>query len=361
MTTKIILYVPQPDSKSTVQAGGQYTAAKGLIDHLTSSNSLFEVVNTTPSKTNQSRSSKAFAAANRIYKVVRLAKADKSIVFAFTGSFYSIFERLILSLVARSDLALSFRNSEILHLPPKSIKGRLVSLALSRAKVIFVQGEKLKLHLELFGVTPLKVEVVPNWLPSNYDISDNLIKNVTTETVINFIMVARIVKAKGIFEFIEAINLLGNNKAKIKVNILGGGEDLNEAKNYSKSLGLSEVVNFTGWVNTEETKQALNNAHIFVLPSYNEGFPNSILEAMSLGLPIISTDVGAITESVKDFENGFIAKVKDSESLCSCMLNYITQPELISQQSKKSLMMVSKRHNRERNCERLISRLFRNY
>lgn len=357
MSAKIILYVPQPDSKSTVQAGGQYTAAKGLIDHLTNSSSLFEVVNTTPLKTNQSRLSKAFAAVNRIYKVMNLAKAHESIVFAFTGSFYSILERLILSLVARSDLALSFRNSEILYLPPKSIKGRLISLTLNRAKVIFVQGERLKLHLELFGVTPLKVEVVPNWLPSNYDVRDKPIKNATTETVINFIMVSRIVKAKGIFEFIKAIHLLGEHKSKIRVNILGGGEDLEEAKSYSKFLGLSEVVNFTGWVNTEETKKALNNAHIFVLPSYNEGFPNSILEAMASGLPIISTDVGAITQSVRDFENGFIAKVKDSESLCSCMLNYIAQPELISQQSEKSLMIVSERHNRERNCEQLISRL----
>jgi glycosyltransferase involved in cell wall biosynthesis len=355
---KIILYVPQPDENSSVQAGGQYTAAKGFIDYLVEIEYPFVVINTTPLKTNQSRLSKTIFSFFRMIKVINISWKEKSIIFAFTGSFFSIMERFILSFLSFGDLALAFRNSEILNVTPSSLKGQLISFALKRAKVVFVQGENLKYHMQSFGVDISKIQVIPNWLPSHYYLGEQKVVP-SSLTTVNFIMVSRIVKAKGIFEFIKAVNLLGDLKFKVKVNILGGGDDLIEAKDYCKLFNLSQIVKFHGWVGNDETKRALSNSHVFVLPSYNEGFPNSILEAMAFGLPIISTDVGAISESVIDGVNGFIVNVQDPISLSTSLSRYIVTPHLIQQHSIESLNIVRERHNRSENCKKIVHYLCR--
>lgn len=356
MPNKLILYVPQPDAKSTVQAGGQYTAATGLIGYLNEIEYPFAIVNTTPLSTQQSRWSKVTFALARIKRVINLSKKEKSIILAFTGSFNSLMERFILLSLTRCQLALGFRNNEILNISPSSLKGRLISTFLKKVKVIFVQGQSLKEYLLLFGVESSRIQVIPNWLP----VSCSIVKHpiiFPNHATLQIVMVARVVKAKGIFEFIKAISLLDISIRKFTVDIIGGGVDLKEAKIYSESLNISDLVTFHGWKSTEETEAFLKQSHLFVLPSYNEGFPNSILEAMANALPIVSTNVGAISESVIDGKNGFIVKIKDSISLATAINNYLHNPSLLEIHSINSLNIVNKRHNRKTNCETLIQHL----
>jgi glycosyltransferase involved in cell wall biosynthesis len=357
--SKLILYVPQPDKKSTVQAGGQYTAATGLINYLKEIDYPYAVVNTTPLDTEQSRWSKATFALSRIKKIRGFTRKEPSIVLAFTGSFYSLMERFILLSLTRCQLALGFRNNEILNISPSSLKGRLISIFLKKVKVIFVQGENLKNYLQVFGIEASKIQVVPNWLPASCHIVKHPIMCPDRATI-HIVMVARIVKAKGIFEFIKAISLLDYSITKFKVDIVGGGEDLEQAKAYCVSLNISSRVTFHGWKSSEQIKEFLKQSHLFVLPSYNEGFPNSILEAMAHGLPVVSTNVGAISESVIDGENGFIVKIKDSISLAAAINEYLHNPSLLEIHSIYSLNIVSERHNRKTNCATLIQHLFPN-
>lgn len=357
MLNKLVLYVPQPDKKSAVQAGGQYTAAAGLINYLNEIELPFTIVNTTPLSTQQSRLSKAIFALARIKRVIKLSKKEESIVLAFTGSFNSLMERFLLLSLTRCQLALGFRNNEILNISPVSLKGCLISFFLKKIKVIFVQGESLKEYLLLFGVESSRIKVIPNWLPANCSIVKSPII-LPEHATLQIIMVTRVVKAKGIFEFIKAISLLDISIRKFKVDIVGGGEDLKEAKAYCESLNISNLITFHGWQSVEETKAFLKQSHLFVLPSYNEGFPNSILEAMAHALPIVSTNVGAISESVLDGKNGSIIKIKDSVSLADAISDYLHNPSLLETHSINSLNIVRERHDRKYNCEKLIQHLF---
>lgn len=119
-------------------------------------------------------------------------------------------------------------------------------------------------------------------------------------------------KRKGIYDLLYAVASI--DKIKIKL-LYGGNGDVEKVAQLARELKITDKVEYLGWVSGERKVQVLNEADIFVLPSYNEGLPISILEAMSYRLPIISTFVGGIPEIVHNKVNGFIINPGDNKGL----------------------------------------------
>ena len=101
---------------------------------------------------------------------------------------------------------------------------------------------------------------------------------------------------------------------------------------------LGDIVKFEGWVSGDKKINMLNWADIFILPSHNEGLPISILEAMSYGMPIISTPVGGIPEVVKG--NGVLVTPGNEIEIALSMRHYLDNPVLIEQEGRVSLNIV---------------------
>ncbi|UPO87339.1 glycosyltransferase family 4 protein [Niallia sp. Man26] len=159
----------------------------------------------------------------------------------------------------------------------------------------------------------------------NNDINDKNIK---------VLFLAVLIKRKGITDLIEAaqeiIEEVQSNKKQIEFIIAGEGELKDSAKSLVKELGLSPYFNFVGWVNGEDKIKLLQETDIFVLPSYNEGLPLSILEAISYGIPIISTNVGSIDEAVKNEKNGYLVNPGDKVALSQAFIKLISSGEIKS-------------------------------
>ena len=115
---------------------------------------------------------------------------------------------------------------------------------------------------------------------------------------------------KGSYDLIKAFKLVVDSNKYAKLILAGGGE-IEECKSLAKKLNIEGSVIFKGWINYSEKKELLNSSKIFVLPSYNEGFPLSILEAMSVGIPVISTNIGGIPEQIVNNESGYIIEAGD--------------------------------------------------
>ena len=96
---------------------------------------------------------------------------------------------------------------------------------------------------------------------------------------------------------------------------------------------------FEGWVSGEKKTRLLNWADVYILPSFNEGLPISILEAMSYGCPVISTPVGGIPEVVRD--NGTLVTPGDSEEIFRAIAKYVDNPEIIQTEGKESVTNVA--------------------
>lgn len=130
-----------------------------------------------------------------------------------------------------------------------------------------------------------------------------------------------LIKRKGVENLLEAIALLKKRGtiSKTKFLIAGTGEEEAFLKKKAKDLGIENSVEFLGWTTGDEKEKLLKECQVLVLPSYNEGLPVAVLEAISYGLPVIATRVGDMETAVKDGYNGLLTDPGDVEGLANAI------------------------------------------
>lgn len=151
------------------------------------------------------------------------------------------------------------------------------------------------------------------------------------------ITTSRLVSKNAVDDLIKSLNFL---PAHIHLKIVGSGPDEAALRQLVSMRGLSERVEFMGYLPHEEVVKELRQADIFVRASRSEGLGNSFLEAMALGLPVVGTAVGGIPDFLIHGEIGWLCKVNNPESIAeqvSAILNPVNLPEVqtITAQAKK--------------------------
>lgn len=164
------------------------------------------------------------------------------------------------------------------------------------------------------GLNPKQVIILPNpcELPKNVPERKN-------QTQISLVFCGRVGQRKGTFDLIEAFANLPDHQKKCTWLIIAGDGEIEKAQQLAANLNLSDQVTFLGWINSEKRDEILTQANVFILPSYNEGLPVAILEAMGWGLPIITTPVGGIPELVISNQNGLLVPPGNIQQLTSAM------------------------------------------
>lgn len=143
----------------------------------------------------------------------------------------------------------------------------------------------------------------------------------------NILFLGRLVKEKGYRELLEAFSSVHKRHPDWTLTICGTGE-MEKAKSLGRKYGCEEAVSFPGWVSDEEKEGFLSSSSILCLPSYEEGFPISILEAWSAGVPVIASSVGAIPELLQDGDNGLLVQPRDALSLENAIEKLVSEPAL---------------------------------
>jgi len=172
------------------------------------------------------------------------------------------------------------------------------------------------------NIEPREPKIIYNGMEDFSTNDDSVSKR---DNVVLFI--GRLGERKGTYDLIKAFHNVSALDETAKLILAGDGE-IEECKILAKELHISDKIDFVGWINYQEKKQLLNSAKIFVLPSYNEGFPLSILEAMSTRLPIISTNIGGIPEEIEDKVSGFLITPGDIDALSSYINQLFTDATL---------------------------------
>jgi glycosyltransferase involved in cell wall biosynthesis len=183
-----------------------------------------------------------------------------------------------------------------------------------------------------------KIEIIKNTIP--YPETEPFIQNIESKKLINFLFMGRIGPRKGIFDILNVV--ITNYKrfvGKIKVYVGGDGE-VNLLTNLIKDKNLNEIIEYVGWIEGDRKTELLKKSDVYILPSYSEGLPISILEAMSYKLPIISSPVGGIPEIVKDGENGFLVAPGNLKDIENAMRFFIENPDKIQLFGQHSFRMV---------------------
>jgi glycosyltransferase involved in cell wall biosynthesis len=164
-------------------------------------------------------------------------------------------------------------------------------------------------------------------------------------TDFSFILVARLLREKGIYEYAEAARNVKNKYPDVTFKLVGF---------LDKNPSVISAIDLKKWQNdgyieylgrSENVRELLNDSTVFVLPSYREGTPRTVLEAMAVGRPIITTDVPGCRETTIASENGYLVNVRDVKSLQSAMEQIIIQPELLIKMGAKSRQIAEDKYD----------------
>lgn len=147
---------------------------------------------------------------------------------------------------------------------------------------------------------------------------------------------------KGTSDLIYAMKIVSIKNAEAKLMLCGDG-NLEDARKLIDHMGLTEQIKVTGWINDDERTQLLNEAAIYVLPSYAEGLPMSILEAMSAGIPTVATSVGGIPEAITHKREGLLHEPGDIETLAEHLLYLLNETEIREEMGKAAKEKVSQK------------------
>ena len=154
---------------------------------------------------------------------------------------------------------------------------------------------------------------------------------------INILTLGALGKRKGTGNIIKVAALLKDEN--IIFTIAGNG-NIEYFKSLAEEYSVADRVFFKGWVAGQDKEDLLHNADIYFLPSYFEGLPMSILEAMSYGLPVISTKVGGIPELIVHGCNGMIHQPDDLEGFKTSILELKDSPALMRQMEENTLQII---------------------
>jgi len=135
-------------------------------------------------------------------------------------------------------------------------------------------------------------------------------------------------EVKGVLNFSQALPTILNNWQDFHV-LIGGDGQLREA--IAASLQVGEVtarVDLPGWLSHDDLPRYLNQLRLLVLPSYSEGLPNIMLEAMACGTPVLATPVGAIPDVIIDGKTGFIMENNSPECIAENVIRALSSPDL---------------------------------
>lgn len=194
----------------------------------------------------------------------------------------------------------------------------LYKLSLANAyAVIFQNPDNKASFIELGLVDPSKACVV-NGSGVNLEYFSYHPYN-ANENRVSFLMIARLLKDKGILEFLSAASSLKCEYNNVDFVLLGHEDKSENAVSIAEITKLDKagVISYRGFVN--DVREFLVSSTVYVLPSYHEGLPRSVLEAMAIGRPIITTNVPGCRETVVDGVNGWLVPKGDSEALAEKM------------------------------------------
>jgi len=153
----------------------------------------------------------------------------------------------------------------------------------------------------------------------------------------NVLYVGRLTPVKGVNYLIEAMPKVVKRFPSIQLTIVGDGDSKLSLENKIKSLNLKNNVKIIGWIESKKLKKYYEYASVIVIPSiWPENFPTVCNEAMSVGRPVIGTNVGGVPEIIDDKKNGFLVQPKNSREISDKILYLFSHENVLEEMSKNA-------------------------
>lgn len=205
--------------------------------------------------------------------------------------------------------------------------GRLLyRFALKNVQKVFFQNPD---DLALFGSLGILSRAVETCVVNGSGVDTAYFSVAPLPSKFKFLMVARLLAEKGVREYVEAARLVKMIYPDIVFGLVGWIDDNPGAIKVSEldAWVASGTIEYLGKL--DDVRPAISECSVYVLPSYREGTPRTVLEAMAMGRPVITTDVPGCRETVVEGENGFLVPAKTVEKLSEAMLRFVRDTDLV--------------------------------
>lgn len=206
----------------------------------------------------------------------------------------------------------------------ETAKSKWIKINLQKASLIFVLAHQFKeilLSWDIEVPIELMTTKVEDRMIQKFDI------NSRNGDIKNILFLARIEKEKGIYELLDSFNIIRNKHSYLQLTIVGGGSELKRSQAYAKEHKIVGV-KFTGPLNGAARLAAYSSADLFLFPSYGEGMPTVVLEAMAFGLPVISRAVGGLCDFFINGKMGYITESFDPNIFANLVEKLISDKNL---------------------------------
>ncbi len=241
-------------------------------------------------------------------------------------------------------LGYAFQGGSVRRRMLSNMVSHLYRFALKRAEsVIFQNEDNLRIFVSRGIVSESKCKSVPG---SGVNLT-HYKKQPIPDGDIRFLLIARLLKEKGIREYVEAAKIVKNQFPKARFLLVGPSDPSPDGipMDVVKKWDGEGTIEYCGATN--DVRPFLNDCHVFVLPSYHEGMPRTVLEAMATCRPILTTDVCGCRETVVNGRNGWLVPKGDSQALAERMIWFLKHPSQIGTMGDESRMLAENRFDVE--------------
>lgn len=230
---------------------------------------------------------------------------NPKIILLFIAGPRSFFEKGIMNLIAKFlniGTIIFPRANALINWYEKNIFNKIIfKLLIFKVNKIICQGVEMKnFFLNKLNADFKKIFILNNWTLTS-EISKIGLKKLNLYKVHNqkFLFMGWLIKEKGIYDLLNAFTYLKDEFPSVRLFIAGHGKEYNALKIFIKENNLKDYCKLLGWVKGKKKLDLLENCDSLVLPSYSEGFPNSIIEALGSCLSVVSTSVGSISSQLE--------------------------------------------------------------
>lgn len=219
----------------------------------------------------------------------------------------------------------------------------LYRFSLSRATKVFFQNPDDERLFRQQGILAASVpSVIVNG--SGVDVASYAFRPIPAQAQV-FLMIGRLLGDKGVREFAAAARRIKNSAPYVRFHLVGWiDSNPDSIKQGELDAWIADgTLEFLGKL--DDVRPAIADSTVYVLPSYREGTPRTVLEAMAIGRPVITTDAPGCRETVIDGENGFLVPVKSVDALVEAMLKFIDDPTLAPRMGKRSREIAEEKYD----------------
>lgn len=335
---------------STIAKGGMATVINQLLSSSLKDHFDIKYIATHCDGSQADKAGKAISAffAYLLY----LIKARPEIIHIHSASRASFYRKSFFIIVAKL-----LANKVIFHLhggefmefytnESSRLRRNIIKTILIKTDLVIALSNSWEKRLHsILPTLPIKV------LPNAITIPDSI--SISSHKVPVIIFIGRVEQKKGFPDLMAAAEILKSRKVNFNCIICGDG-DIKYWKDQCAAKNLSNEFDFKGWVTNSLKHDLLCESDIFVLPSYNEGMPMSVLEAMAYGIPVIATTVGGIPEIINNGVNGFLIHIGDIIALADKLEILLLNKDFAKQIGQAGRQTVQQKFDLNKSIEKLI-------